>query len=121
MATESPREETTTPPLPVVTIRVATDADAPAVARLAALDDRSVPADPLLLAELDGELQAAMSLTNGATIADPFHRTAELVHLLATAAKPARASRARLPRRWLLRAMSPGAARPNPASPFNTN
>jgi hypothetical protein len=35
-----------------------------------------------LVGEVAGELRAALSLTDGATIADPFHRTASLVDLL---------------------------------------
>ena len=60
--------------------------DARAVDRLAGLDSATVPPAPLLLAEVGGELRAALSLANGAAIADPFHRTAELVTLLRTRA-----------------------------------
>jgi hypothetical protein len=56
--------------------------DGRALARLAALDCARVPAAPLLVGEVAGELRAALSLTDGATIADPFHRTASLVDLL---------------------------------------
>jgi hypothetical protein len=65
-----------------VTIRHAFPDDAEAVARLAALDSRRVPAGPLLLAEVGGMPWAAVALVTGATIADPFRPTAELVDLL---------------------------------------
>ncbi|MDX6700974.1 MAG: hypothetical protein QOF26_1200 [Baekduia sp.] len=65
-----------------VTIRHAFPDDAEAVARLAALDSRRVPAGPLLLAEVAGVPWAAVALVTGATIADPFRPTAELVDLL---------------------------------------
>jgi hypothetical protein len=51
--------------------------------RLAALDSAPVtPPAPLLVAEVEGELQAALSLSDGTTIADPFYPSAELVALL---------------------------------------
>ena len=65
-----------------LTLRYAFPDDAAAVARLAALDSAEPPAAPLLLAEVEGELLAAISLPDGAVIADPFHRTRELVDLL---------------------------------------
>ena len=36
----------------------------------------------LLIALIDGEARAAISLASGETIADPFHRTEELVGML---------------------------------------
>lgn len=62
-----------------VTIRLAFPDDAEAVRRLAALDSEAVPAGPLLLAEIGGELWAAVSLERPEAIADPFRPTAELV------------------------------------------
>jgi hypothetical protein len=66
-----------------VTLRLAAAIqDGDVIARLAALDESSIPAGPVLLAFLDGEALAALSLTDGHVIADPFHRTAYLVDLL---------------------------------------
>jgi hypothetical protein len=65
-----------------VTLRAARPDDASDVARLAALDSRRVPAGPLLLAEEDGVLRAAIAVRTGGTIADPFAPTAHLVALL---------------------------------------
>ena len=67
---------------PHIAIRPALAADQLAVMRLAALDSQSAPAGPLLLAEQDGELVAALSLASGRVIADPFRRTAHLAELL---------------------------------------
>jgi hypothetical protein len=65
-----------------ISIRLATPDDSRALARLAALDSGAVPAGPVLLAERDGEAQAALALAGGATLADPFVPTAELLALL---------------------------------------
>lgn len=74
------------PHLAGVTLRPARPDDAAAVARLAALDSRRVPAGPLLLAEENGTLRAALCTTTGATVADPFAATTHLVTLLRRAA-----------------------------------
>src|SRR4051794_39250644 len=65
-----------------LTIRHATPADAGALARLAALDSKPVPAGGLLVAEVGGELWAAVSLSRAQDIADPFRPSGELVFLL---------------------------------------
>ena len=69
-----------------LTMRMAVSADAPALRRLAQLD--SAPAAerapmPMLVAEVGGELRAALPFDGGPAIANPFRRTAELVALLA--------------------------------------
>jgi hypothetical protein len=65
-----------------VRIRLAHHDDAAALSRLAELDSAVVPASPLLVAEIDGELRAALSLLDAGVIADPFHRTLALIELL---------------------------------------
>jgi hypothetical protein len=68
---------------PTITIRPNYADDEVALIRLAALDSSpAVPAGPLLLAEIDGEIRAALSLGDGSVIADPFHATADVVELL---------------------------------------
>ena len=75
-------------PAETVTIRVAVSADAPALSRLAQLDSAPPPGPlPMLMAEVGGELRAALPLAGGPAIADPFHRTAELVAMLAERAR----------------------------------
>ena len=65
-----------------VRIRLACDEDAAGLRRLADLDSAGVPAGPVLVAEVDGELRAAVSLVDAVVIADPFSRTLALVELL---------------------------------------
>jgi hypothetical protein len=78
-----------------VTIRHAFPDDALALVRLAARDSAEAPALPVLVAEVDGEVRAALSLRDGAVIADPFHRTRELVELLSSRAAQLSAAVAR--------------------------
>lgn len=73
-----------------LTLRPATGEDDEALARLAALYDRPLPSGPLLLAEVDGELQAALTLTGGQELMQPYLPTAALVELLALRAKQLR-------------------------------
>jgi hypothetical protein len=65
-----------------LTIRRATTTDEFAVRRLAALDSSFPPTGEVLLAEMDDELWAALSLDTGAAIADPFRPSGDLVDLL---------------------------------------
>jgi hypothetical protein len=52
-----------------------------ALGRLAELDSATPPAQPVVLAEVDGQLRAALALTDGTLVADPFHPTADLIDL----------------------------------------
>ena len=65
-----------------ITIRPARPADGPGLAKLAELDSAAVPPLPILVAEATGQVRAAVSLEDGAVIADPFDHTAGLVQLL---------------------------------------
>lgn len=84
---EEPHMSTTA--VNAIVIRRAELADVDALAQLAALDSTRVPAGELLLAEVDGELRAALAIESGVSIADPFFRTAGLVALLEVEAKQA--------------------------------
>jgi len=64
-----------------ITIRRA-HPEEPGVLRIAALDSARVPIAPLLVAEVDGQVRAALSIEDGTWIADPFHPTRDLVELL---------------------------------------
>jgi hypothetical protein len=71
-----------------VTLRLAFPDDAAALRRLAALDSAEQPEGALLVAEVAGELWAAVSLAEPrVAIADPFRPTAELVALLVERAR----------------------------------
>jgi hypothetical protein len=72
-----------TAPTAPITIRPAFADDDRALARLAALDSAPIPPPaPVMLAEVDGELRAALSLEDGSAIADPFAPTGHLIELL---------------------------------------
>ncbi|HEY1507901.1 MAG TPA: hypothetical protein VGF93_02800 [Solirubrobacteraceae bacterium] len=98
--------------LATITIRSAYADDQASLSRLAALDSAAgVPGGALLLAEVDEQLRAALSLTDGSVIADPFFATVDLVALLRTrataiagpnAARLRRRARAHRPRRFVL-------------------
>jgi hypothetical protein len=70
-----------------VMIRVARPADREALAQLAQLDSRPAPDGYVLVAEVAGELRAAVAVAGGQPIADPFHPTAALTSLLALRAR----------------------------------
>ena len=65
-----------------LTLRLATSADRAALARLADLEQTSAPAEPVLIGVVMARPIAALSLSDGRVIADPFAPTAELVELL---------------------------------------
>jgi hypothetical protein len=96
--------DTATPANQSLTIRMAGPADDPALTRLAQLDSAPpVGRAAVLVAELDGELVAALPRDDGGTIANPFRRTAGIVALLEArateldiAARPTRRRRRQL-------------------------
>jgi hypothetical protein len=65
-----------------VTLRNAIPVDLPSLDRLAQLDSSPLPPGPHLVAEREGRIDAALSLSNRELIADPFRHTAELCELL---------------------------------------
>lgn len=87
-----------------VTLRFGSPADQGALAQLAELDSSMPPVEPVLLAEVDGQLRAALALITGAVIADPFYPTAGLIDLLRARARQLHANsrirRSRRLRRW---------------------
>ena len=79
--------------LDAIVIRHATAADARAVAELAILDSREPLSGPALIAEVDGVARAALDLSDGSVVADPFAYTGELVELLQLHARAAHGTR----------------------------
>src|SRR5437764_737049 len=65
-----------------LTIRATTPDDTGTLRRLAELDCGQQPRGVALLAERDGVPVAAIALTSGLVIADPFQRTVDAAHLL---------------------------------------
>jgi hypothetical protein len=71
------------PSLPeAVLVRRATAGDHSRIRTLALLDDRRIGDGPYLVAEIADEMLAAMSMSTGRVVADPFRRTREAVELL---------------------------------------
>jgi hypothetical protein len=66
-------------------LRPATSADAADLERLAALDSARPLAGEVVLAQVDGEVRAAVSLESGRSVADPFYPSLELLPLLRAA------------------------------------
>jgi hypothetical protein len=67
---------------PGVVLRLAGPVDTQRLETLAQLDSAPAPTGRVLMAELDGRLEAAISLDDDHVIANPFHRTGDLVALL---------------------------------------
>ena len=65
-----------------VIIRSSSDADSNRLQRIAILDSAPAPQGPMLVAERDGVLVAAVPMDGGRAIADPFEPTLGLVGLL---------------------------------------
>ena len=85
-----------------ISIRFATHDDVPALERVAQRDTRRLPAPPHLVAEVDGRILVAHSLTSGAAVADPFTWTEELRAMVAVrAAQLTKRPPRRLAGRWL--------------------
>lgn len=82
-------------PEPTIALRLAHADERGAVERLARLDEAPAPAGDILLALVDGEPVAALSLADGSVVANPFTPTADVVDLLRVRAQrlgaPARA------------------------------
>ena len=93
-------------------LRPAVDADMASLVRLARLDSSRPPAGAIFVAEDAGEIVAATSLDDGATIADPFRATAEVVALLKLRVEQMQPDAPRGPRgsRRFLRRLRPGAS-----------
>ena len=89
-----------------ITLRFGFPDDDGTLARLAALDSAEPPRHPVLLAEVSGELRAALSLADGAAVADPFHPSDPLLELLRARARQLRGGLDRSPRRRLAARLS---------------
>lgn len=73
----------------IIALRPATAGDDADLARLAELDSARPLRQPVMLAVVDGEPIAALSLADGRAVADPFRPTAAALALLhARAAAP---------------------------------
>ena len=91
-----------------LTIRRLGESDARDVRRLQALDSGPMLESPMLGAEVEGRLLAAVSVDTGEVVADPFSRTAELRSLLELRAGQLRGRAANADRRQAGRLHRPG-------------
>ena len=66
----------------VISIRLAGTSEEAAIERLAQLAERPAPTGRALVAEVDGELWAALPLATGSLIVDPFRPSSEVQQLL---------------------------------------
>src|SRR3954447_10444638 len=98
-----------------ISIRPARRDDLTALWSVAALDSAVLPPEPLMVAEEDGEVVAALSLTSGDAVADPFRRTAAAVALLRLRAAQVARREPESPRTGLARRLR-GPARSLPAA-----
>ena len=73
-----------------VLIRSASPADARAIDRLSALDERTLPPGERLVGELGGRVVAAVDVASGTAVADPFVPTVGVLELLGVRAAQVR-------------------------------
>jgi hypothetical protein len=66
----------------VISLRIAGHDEDAAIERLAQLSELPVPSGRALVAEVDGELRAALPLSTRQLLVDPFHPSAEVRELL---------------------------------------
>jgi hypothetical protein len=110
------------PLLASIAVRLATANDRGALERLAALDSTEPPRGSTLVGELLQRPVAAMSLSDGRVIADPFVATADVVALLRLRARQLRARRPRRRRKRgaygpLRHSADPAAPHPRTSAP----
>jgi hypothetical protein len=84
-----------------ITIRPARPTDESALARLAELDSAAALKLPAVIAEVAGEVRAAVSLYDGEEIADPFNHSAGIVQLLHARAEQLRGPHEAQPHHFL--------------------
>ena len=65
-----------------VALRLCCVSDDGAISRLAALEERPEPRGRFVVAEVNGQIVAALPLGGGEPLRDPFARTAHLIRLL---------------------------------------
>jgi hypothetical protein len=65
-----------------ITLRLSDWADEPAIERLRGLSERQLPSGRYLVAEVDGRVWAALPLSGGEPLADPFLPALEVKELL---------------------------------------
>lgn len=85
---------------PAAAVRFAHVDEARTLRRLAELDDAPELAGEILVATIEAEVVAALSLDDGRVVANPFVLTSDAVELLRRTATPLTSRRRRRGRRW---------------------
>ena len=100
-----------------ISIRLAEAADTSSLRRVAERDSRPLPGGQLLVAEVGGEVQAALSLQTGESVADPFRATAAIVELLRIRASQGGRGPQGTKRPWTAKRVLSPALEPTPSAP----
>jgi hypothetical protein len=90
--TEPEADGTATLEPETITIRPLQEEDVAAVELLAELEESHVPPGRLLVAEVEGTIEAAVAVEGGETVANPFSTSGEAVSLLRIRAAQLRAA-----------------------------
>ena len=100
-----------------LSIRFAAAGDAEPLQRVAERDSRLLPGGRLLIAEVAGEVQAALSVDTGEWVADPFRPTAALVDLLRLRARQVARGPQGTKRPWTAKRVLSPALEATPSAP----
>ena len=100
-----------------VSIRLAQAADMPSLRRVAERDSRPLPIGDMLVAEAQGDVQAALSLQTGEVVADPFRPTAGMVELLRIRARQFDRGSQGTKMPWTAKRVLSPALEPTPSAP----
>ena len=100
-----------------ISIRCAAAGDVQPLQRVAERDSRLLPGGRLLIAEVAGEVQAALSVDTGEWIADPFRPTAALVDLLRLRARQVERRPQGTKRPWTAKRVLSPALEATPSAP----
>ena len=77
-------------PVETITIRRAGASERPALDRLAGRDSQHLSSEDFMVAEVSGELWAAVGMSTGMMVADPFRPSGEVAEFLRMRAERAR-------------------------------
>jgi hypothetical protein len=100
-----------------ISIRFAAPGDGRPLQRIAERDSRRLPGGRLLVADVAGELQAALSVDTGEWVADPFRPTAALVDLLRLRARQVERGPQGTKRPWTAKRVLSPALEATPSAP----
>ena len=103
--------------VPDISIRFAAAGDAQSLERVAERDSALLPGGRLLIGEVAGEVQAALSVDTGEWVADPFRPTAAIVDLLRLRARQVERAPQGTKRPWTAKRVLSPALEARPSAP----